>query len=312
MLYSFMVQIPRVDSISNIQRRPRLRAAFVRRDKMKDLDGKVVAITGAASGIGLELARGFAKKGAKLAIADINEKGLQAVKNELESSGSKVYAQTVDVTKKEQIKEFCDNVYNKMGRVDVLCNNAGVGWGGKVEDFPLDAWDKIIDINIKSVIYGCHYFYPRMIKQGGGGHILNTSSGAGLAPNPLSSAYCCTKFAVQGFTETFRAEAALNGIGVTSLNPGVVKTNITVTGVSYTRTAKSTPEEFHKKVDALYIKRNYTPDRVAKKAIKAVQKNKAVCRVCPETYLSDWIHRISRGLSIFQAKKTVEYFMANL
>jgi hypothetical protein len=65
-------------------------------------------------------------------------------------------------------------------------------------------------------------------------------------------------------------------------------------------------------MDAIYTKRNYTPDRVAKKAIKAVQKNKAVCRVCPETYVSDWIHRISRVLSIFQARKTIEYFMKNL
>jgi short-subunit dehydrogenase len=279
---------------------------------MKDLNGKVVAITGAASGIGLELARGFAKKGAKLALADINEKGLQAVKNELESSGSKVYAQTVDVTKKEQVKEFCDNVYNKMSRVDVLCNNAGVGWLGKFEDFPIDAWEKIIDINIKSVIYGCHYFYPRMIKQGGGGHILNTASGAGLAPVPLSTAYCCTKFAVQGFTETLRAEAALHGIGVTSLNPGVVQTNIMVTGMSYTRSAKSTHEEFVRNLNDIYIKRHYTPDRVAKKTIKAVQKNKAVCRVCPETYLGDYIHRISRGLSILQTKITMNYFMKKL
>jgi short-subunit dehydrogenase len=276
---------------------------------MKNLNGKVVVITGAASGIGLEMARGFAKKGAKLALADINEIGLQAVKKELESSGCNVYTQKVDVTKKEQVKDFCDNVYNKMGRVDVLCNNAGVGWLGKVEDFPLDAWDKIIDINLKSVIYGCHYFYPRMIKQGGGGHILNTASGAGLSPQPLLAAYCCTKYAVQGFTETFRAEAAFNGIGVTSLNPGVVKTNITVTGVSYTRSEKSTQEEFVKNLDAFYVKRHYTPDRVAKKAIKAVQKNQAVCRVCPETYLGDWTHSISRSLSIFQASQMVKLFL---
>lgn len=279
---------------------------------MKDLKGKSVVITGAASGIGLEMARVFAKKGSRLALADINAQGLEKVKKEMEAASVIVYTQVVDVTKPEQVKDFCDNVYKFMGRVDVLCNNAGVGWLGKVDDFPLDAWEKIVAINIMSVVYGCHYFYPRMIKQGGGGHILNTASGAGLSPLPLLSAYCCTKFAVQGFTEAFRAEAAMYGIGVTSLNPGLVKTNITVNGVSYTKSAKSNQEEVLKNLDALYVKRHYTPDRVARKAVKAVQKNRAVCRVCPETYLGDWTHRMSRGISIFQTTQAAKLLLAKL
>ncbi|MGO9019590.1 MAG: SDR family NAD(P)-dependent oxidoreductase [Syntrophobacteraceae bacterium] len=276
---------------------------------MKDLRHKVVAITGAASGIGLEMARAFAREGAKLALADINELGLEEVRRELQASGRAVYTQAVDVTRKEQVEDFCDKLYEKMGRVDVLCNNAGVGWAGKFEDWPLEDWEKIIAVNLWSVIYGCHYFYPRMIKQGGGGHIVNTASGAGLAPLPMMSAYCCTKFAVEGFSETLRAEAALHGIGVTSVCPGIVKTNITVTGKMFSSTAHTGSNEFMKKLDGFYAKRNYSPDRVAKKIVKAVKRNTAVLLVCPETYMGDLTHKLSRTLSIYQAKQLVSFIL---
>ena len=134
---------------------------------------------------------------------------------------------------------------------------------------------------------------------------MNTASGAGLAPMPMMSAYCCTKFAVEGFSETLRAEAALNGIGVTSVCPGIVKTNITVTGKMFSSTAHTKADDFIKKLDAFYVKRNYTPDRVAKKVVKAVKRNTAVLLVCPETYMGDFTHKLSRTFSIFQAKQLV-------
>ena len=269
---------------------------------MKDLNGKVVVITGAASGIGLEMARAFAREGMKLALADINAKGLEEVRERFESTGQAVYTQVVDVSKKEQVKDLCDKVYEKMGRVDVLCNNAGIATAGKFEKLPMESWEKIMGINLWSVIYGCHYFYPRMIAQGGGGHIVNTASGAGLGPLPLMTAYCCTKFAVEGFSETLRAEAALHRIGVTAVCPGIVKTNITVSGIKV-YSASSGVEGFTKKLDDFYAKRNYTPDRVAKKVVQAVKKNTGVLLVCPETYMGDLTHRVSRAFSIFQTKQ---------
>ncbi len=274
---------------------------------MKNLNGKVVVITGAASGIGLEMARAFAAEGSKLALADINAQGLEKVRKELEGTGRTVYTQVVDVSKKEQVKDLCDKVYEKMSRVDVLCNNAGIATAGKFEKLPMDSWEKIMGVNLWSVIYGCHYFYPRMIAQGGGGHIVNTASGAGLAPLPLMTAYCCTKFAVEGFSETLRAEAALHGIGVTAVCPGVVKTNITVSGIKV-YSASSDGEDFTKKLDTFYAKRNYTPDRVAKKVVTAVKKNTAVLLVCPETYMGDLTHRLSRTFSIYQAKQLAGIF----
>lgn len=275
---------------------------------MKDLKDKVVVITGAASGIGLEMARAFSREGAKLALADINAAGLETVKKEFEAQGKSVFTQVVDVTKKDQVKDLCDKVYEKFGRTDVLCNNAGVGWAGKFEEFPMDAWEQIVNINLWSVIYGCHYFYPRMIAQGSG-HIVNTASGAGLNPLPMMTAYCTTKFAVEGFSETLRAEAALHGIGITSVCPGIVKTNIFLTGKMFSSTAHTQAGEYFKKVDKFYEKRNYTPDRVAAKVVQAVKKNTAVLLVCPETYMGDLTHRMSRSLSIIQARQVLKLML---
>jgi NADP-dependent 3-hydroxy acid dehydrogenase YdfG len=97
-----------------------------------DFNRKVVVVTGAASGIGREIARAYAARGADLALADINEEGLLQVKEELEAQGRKVYAQVVDVSVAEQVEGFCDNTYREMERVDVLCNNAGVAVGGRM------------------------------------------------------------------------------------------------------------------------------------------------------------------------------------
>ena len=150
---------------------------------MKDLKDKIVVITGAASGIGLEMARAFATRR-----REARARGYQCVRPGRGEAGfrgdgpHRIYTIVLDVTKKEQIKDFCDKVYEKTGRVDVLCNNAGVGWAGKFEDWSLESWEQIVAINLWSVIYGCHYFYPRMIAQGGGGHIVNTASGRGASP----------------------------------------------------------------------------------------------------------------------------------
>jgi NAD(P)-dependent dehydrogenase (short-subunit alcohol dehydrogenase family) len=257
--------------------------------------GKVVVVTGAASGIGREIARAFTRRGADLALADINEEGLLAVKEELEAQGSKVYTQVVDVSSAGQVKDFRDKVYEEMGRVDVLCNNAGRGMVGRPEDITLDDWEWMMGTNLWGVIYGCHYFYPSMIEQGGGGHILNTASSAGLVPAPLvATPYCCTKFGVVGFSETLRAEASLHGIGVSVLCPGLVDTDIFRTTRMRTGARHLSPEELQKWMMRVFKRRNYPPSRAAEAAVKAVEKNKGVVPVCPEAYAMDFLYRLSR------------------
>ena len=261
---------------------------------MRDFAGKVVVVTGAANGIGREIARAFARRGARLALADNDEAGLLAVKEELAGMGVTVYAQVVNVSLAVDVGDFCDSVYREMGRVDVLCNNAGVAVAGDFEEMSLEDLSWVVDTNLWGVICGCHFFYPRMIAQGGGGHIVNTASAGGLAPFVALAIYGCTKYGVVGLSETLRAEAALHGIGVSAICPGVIATDIVLRSRIRSTSARSTPDKLVTTMDKILKRRGYAPERVALAAIRAVERNRGVVRVAPEAYAADWAHRLSR------------------
>jgi NAD(P)-dependent dehydrogenase (short-subunit alcohol dehydrogenase family) len=263
---------------------------------MKDFQNKVVVVTGAGSGIGKETALAFARRGARLAVCDVDGEGLRGAGTQLEAIGREVYSEICDVSKAWQVEEFCANVYKAMGRVDVLVNDAGVGLGGKVEDMSLDDWEWIIGANLWGVIHGVHYFYPRMIAQGGEAHIVNIASGGGLFPMPMSTAYCCTKGAVVLFSETLRGEAALHGIGVTAICPGLVSTNIIRNSRIVSGTRKSSPEELEARAERIWEGRKYHPSRVADAVVRAVEKDTGVAVVGPETRFADMQYRLSRRL----------------
>ena len=273
---------------------------------MDDFNGKVVVVTGAASGIGREIALAFARLGARLSLCDIEGEGLGRVRGELDSLGCEPYTEVVDVSQARQVGEFCDNTYRQMGRVDVLCNNAGVGYGGKFEESSLDDWKWIMGANLWGVIHGCHFFYPRMIEQGDGGHIVNIASGAGIMPLPMTTAYCCTKYGVVGFSETLRAEAAAHGIGVTAICPGIVSTNITKELRMCSGTERSSVSEVANKAHWFFMRFGYSPEKVADSVVRAVEKNKVVVSVDKGTYLMDLTHRLSRWLLGFYVNRLVK------
>ncbi|RJP35004.1 MAG: SDR family NAD(P)-dependent oxidoreductase [Actinobacteria bacterium] len=255
--------------------------------------GKAVAITGAASGIGREIARAFAQRGADLALADIDGEGLLRVEEELRSRGCKVYTQVVDVSVSRDMEDFRDRVYTEMGRVDILCNNAGVAVGGRLEDISLADWEWILGIDLWGVIYGCHYFYPRMIQQGGG-HIVNVASNAGLFPSPGVAPYSAAKYGVVGFSETLRAEAALHGINVSVVCPGLVATSITRTARISSGSRTMGPQELLQTMDRFYQRYTHTPESVARAVVRGVERNRGVILVGAESYLMDILHRLSR------------------
>jgi len=218
---------------------------------------------------------------------------LETVGRELEAQGCEVVSEVVDVSDARQVESLAERTFEKFWRVDVLCNNAGVAVGGFEQDMSIDDWEWIVATNLWGVIYGCHYFYPRMIEQGGGGHIVNTSSGAGLMPLPLTIAYNTTKFAVRGYSETLRAEAAQHGIGVSVVCPGLVATNITKTMRMVSGTQRSTPQELSEKLHRFWHARRYPPSKVAAAIIRGVEKNKGIIKAGPETYLGELSYRLS-------------------
>ncbi len=195
-------------------------------------ENKVVVVTGGASGLGMKMGETMGREGAKVVLADINLENLKKTKGSLKEKGIEVEAFAVDVSNLESMKTLVHRVMERYQRIDVMINNAGVGMMGSFCDVPLSDWDRMIDINIKSVIYGCRLVYPIMIKQGQG-QIINTASMAGLIPMPGSAPYGMTKHAVVGLSLSLRAEAAAYGIHVSALCPAFVKTAILTDSKTY-------------------------------------------------------------------------------
>ncbi len=149
-----------------------------------NLHGRTVLVTGAGSGIGRETALLAARRGADLAICDVDDAGLAEVEASARALGRGVLARHVDVSDREQMREFADAVHADAGAVDLLVNNAGVGLAAGLLDTELEDWDWIVSINLMGVVHGCHFFVPKMVERGTGGHVANLSSMAGFHASP--------------------------------------------------------------------------------------------------------------------------------
>lgn len=195
---------------------------------MQDYHGKAVAITGAANGIGQELARRFAAAGAQLALADIDADHLDALVKELEEGGAQVLSAVFDVRDYPAMEAFARETFAAYGSVDLFFNNAGVISVGTVWEQPLSDWDWLLDVNVKGVVHGIKAFVPGMIAQDLPCHVVNTSSIAGLLTVENSPAYVASKFASLSLTEVL--DLQLQGVGskVTAhvVCPAVVQTDL--------------------------------------------------------------------------------------
>jgi NAD(P)-dependent dehydrogenase (short-subunit alcohol dehydrogenase family) len=233
---------------------------------MKDLEGKVAFITGGASGIGLGMAKAFLKRGMKVAIADIHTKRLENAEKELDSPGNLI-ALELDVTDRSAIERAADTTEEAFGKVHVVCNNAGIGGGGPAHETPLDVWNRILDINLNGVFHGVQVFLPRILSHGEGGHIVNTSSTAGLQPNPNQGAYCTSKYAIVGFTEALNVDLAEEEVSVSVLCPWFVDTPIIYGGLD-----DDDLEGIAKRREALgeWYKEAVTPDLVGEQVADGI------------------------------------------
>jgi NAD(P)-dependent dehydrogenase (short-subunit alcohol dehydrogenase family) len=192
------------------------------------LDDRVVVITGAASGIGRALALEAARRGALLALSDVDTPGLQGTADQVKDlTGREARTDKLDVRDREAWKAYADTVRSELGTVNVLVNNAGVAVHGDFERLGYEQLDLVMDVDFWGVVQGTKEFLPHLIASGDG-HLVNISSLFGLLSVPGQSAYNAAKFAVRGFTEAVRQEMAVNGhpVSVTCVHPGGIRTAI--------------------------------------------------------------------------------------
>ncbi|MCX6400831.1 MAG: SDR family NAD(P)-dependent oxidoreductase [Propionibacteriales bacterium] len=239
---------------------------------MKNFKNKVVVITGAGSGIGRALALNFADRGARLALSDVDEKGLVETASLAQKAGApEVHTARLDVADREGFVAYASEVAEHFGQVNVVINNAGVALAGDVTELAYEDMDWIVGINFWGVVHGTKEFLPHLIASGDG-HVVNLSSLFGLLAMPGQSAYNATKFAVRGFTEALREEMLIAGhkVGVTSVHPGGIKTAIARNArVADNEDKAATAKLFDEKLAKM------TPERAAEIIVKGITKNQA-------------------------------------
>jgi NADP-dependent 3-hydroxy acid dehydrogenase YdfG len=205
---------------------------------MSNIAEKVVVITGASSGLGEATARLLASKGAKVFLGARRKERLDAIVAEIERAGGTAGAMPVDVTKRSEVEAFVQGAITKFGRMDVLVNNAGLMALGPLEKALVDEWDRMVDINIKGVLYGVAAALPVFARQKGG-HIINIASVAGHKVSMGGAVYCATKHAVRALSEGIRQET--DGIRTTIISPGAVQSELPM-GISDPETAAGIKE----------------------------------------------------------------------
>ncbi|MGE0322695.1 MAG: SDR family NAD(P)-dependent oxidoreductase [Polyangiaceae bacterium] len=263
---------------------------------MKQFKGRVAVVTGAASGIGRATALELAAAGCHLALADLNEAGLESARKQAEALGVRVTTHRVNVADLKAMERFVDEVVAAHGGVNILINNAGVAATSAFEEQSLSDYEWLVGINFWGVVYGCKLFLPHL-KRADEAHIVNISSMFGLTGIPTQTAYCATKFAVRGFTESLWVELSPLGIGVTSVHPGMIATNIVRSG------RMSAGEEYQRaKVVERFESQGMPPSRAAKYIVKAIRHGRQRQMIGLEAHLTDWLRRAAPALSMHLVK----------
>ena len=227
---------------------------------MSSIKGKVIAITGASSGIGEATARLLAKKGAQVVLGARRREKLEVLTSEIQLANGLADYRILDVTKYGEMEEFINYIKNTYGRVDVIVNNAGVMPLSKMEARKIEEWDRMIDVNIRGVLHGIAAGLPIM-KDQGFGQFVNLSSIGGHVVSPTAAVYCATKFAVRAISEGLRMEVGKD-IRVTIVSPGVTESEL----------ADSISDEEARQVMKEYRKIRLSPDSVARSILFAIEQ----------------------------------------
>ena len=233
-----------------------------------EVSGARVLVTGAGSGIGASTARHFARKGARVAVVDLDADSAAATAEDIAGRGGDADAHTCDVADADAVTALAEAV----GDVDILVNNAGVGVAGPFLDTSLEDWEWIRSINLDGVVHGVHAFAPGMVERGRG-HIVNVASGAGYIAQAQMAAYCATKSAVLMLSQCLREDLGRQGVGVSVICPGVIKTPIA------TRTRMRGPLAGREQEALKLFRFGHPASDVAKAIVRAVERDNGVVPV---------------------------------
>jgi NAD(P)-dependent dehydrogenase (short-subunit alcohol dehydrogenase family) len=268
---------------------------------VKQIKGIIAVVTGAGSGIGRATAIALAAEGARIAVTDLNRDSARDTADLIATQDGEAQAIAMDVADPVQVSKALAQVQHELGTPSLLVNNAGIAVGGLFLDTSLESWQKIVSINLMGVVHCCQAFIPVMVQAGRPGHVVNIASMLGYMPMRGATAYGATKFGVLGFSESLRAELREHAIGVSAVCPGIIRTNIINAGILESKDLDV--EAKRKEIDALYEKRNYPPEKVARAVLSAIRRNRAVVPVTPEAWVTYYAKRWVPGLVAWLARR---------
>jgi NAD(P)-dependent dehydrogenase (short-subunit alcohol dehydrogenase family) len=265
----------------------------VSRTGVGSVSGRVVVVTGAASGIGRATAVLLAERGARVALGDVNELGLHAVANLLRAKGAReTCAVSVDVTQAEVIERFRHSVEASLGVADAIVNAAGVVVSGSLLATSSDDWDHVLDVNLRGPALVCRAFVPSMLARGKGGQIVNVASSAAFFTPRELGAYGATKHGLVGLSQALREELCPHAIGVSLVCPGFVDTPI----ADHARfVGEADPEIARSRAKKLLSTRGHRPERVAAAIVKAIERGHELVPVGVDARLLGALERLSPG-----------------
>lgn len=278
-------------------------------DGLRLFAGAVAVVTGAASGIGLAVARALCRRGAEVVLADLDLEPAEQEAAALRRAGGRAAAAPLDVRDFGAFRTLVESTAERCGRLDFLFNNAGIAIGGEVRDYRIEHWNRVLEVNLGGVVHGIQAAYPLMLRQGFG-HLINTASMAGLMATPGGVSYAAAKHGVVGLSRSLRVEAARYGVRVSALCPGAVRTAILVDAGRHGEMLQPVPREIQEKTWNRL--RPIDPDVFAGRVLRAVAVNRGIIVVPAWWRLFWWTNRLSPALGDLVARWLFERTLKEL